>query len=91
MYAVLVATLVSFATGPALEGIASKATSPQEQASTMGSLSAVSSVMTILGPIVGSGLLAHLVTFAKTDWRVGMVFFLCAASQCFGIFALTRD
>jgi hypothetical protein len=40
-----------------------------------------------------SGLLDSnaLVTFPKTDWRVGMVFFLCAASQCFGVFALTRD
>ena len=91
MYAILIGTLVSLATGPALQGIASKAASAQEQASTMGSLSAVSSLMTILGPLVGNGLLAHVAQLPRTDWRLGITFFLCATIQSLGVFALTSD
>ena len=91
MYAVLIATLVSFATGPAIQGLASKAANPHEQASIMGSLSAISSVMTVFGPIAGAGLLGLVAPFPRTDWRVGLVFFLCAGSQCAGILAVTWD
>jgi MFS transporter, DHA1 family, tetracycline resistance protein len=90
MYAILIGTLVSFATGPVLQGMASKTAKPEEQASVLGSLSAVSSLMTVAGPIIGNGLLARVAHFSKSDWRLGITFFLCAGIQGLGIFFFRR-
>jgi DHA1 family tetracycline resistance protein-like MFS transporter len=76
MYAIIVANLLSFAVGAALNAIVSKAADPREQGLAMGSLSSLSSLMGVLAPLVGTPLLAQVSHLPPADWRVGAPFYL---------------
>jgi DHA1 family tetracycline resistance protein-like MFS transporter len=81
MYAVIVGNFISFAVGPALQGIVSNAVDPREQGVTMGALNSLNSIMFVVAPAVGTPLLAQVSHLAPDDWRVGATFFLCALLQ----------
>jgi DHA1 family tetracycline resistance protein-like MFS transporter len=76
MYVIIVANLLSFAVGAALNAIVSKAADPGEQGLAMGSLSSLSSLMGVLAPLVGTPLLAQVSHLSPADWRVGAPFYL---------------
>jgi DHA1 family tetracycline resistance protein-like MFS transporter len=81
MYAIILANLCGFATGPALQGIVSKAVDPRHQGITLGSLNSISSVMGVIAPLVGAPILAAVSGLNPTDWRVGATFFVAATTQ----------
>jgi MFS transporter, DHA1 family, tetracycline resistance protein len=81
MYAIILANLCGFATGPALQGIVSKAVDPRHQGITLGSLNSISSVMGVIAPLVGAPILAAVSGLNPTDWRVGATFFVAATAQ----------
>ena len=81
MYVIIFANVLGFAAAPALQGIVSKAVDPEKQGVTMGSLSAVGGIMTVLAPLMGTSLLAQVGHLPPGDWRVGATFFLSAALQ----------
>lgn len=81
MYCIIFANMLSFAAGPALQAIVSKAVGPQEQGLTMGSLNAINSVAIIIGPIIGTTILARVGHLPAHDWRMGSTFFLCSFLQ----------
>lgn len=89
MYAIIVGNFVSFAAGPALQGIVSNAVGPSEQGVTMGALSSINSIMFVLAPAIGTPLLAQVSQLPPSDWRVGVTFFVSAALQAVG-FVLAR-
>ncbi len=81
MYVFILCNLLAFAAGPAIQGIISKSSPPEEQGELMGSLQSITSVGIIFMPLLGTyilGLASHL---PPQDWRVGSTFFLCAAMQ----------
>ncbi|MEO7580557.1 MAG: TCR/Tet family MFS transporter [Massilia sp.] len=90
MYVFILCNLLSFAAGPALQGIISKSTGPAEQGELMGSLQSISSLGLILMPPVGAGLLGAVALLPPQDWRVGGPFFVCAAMQAVAIFTARR-
>ena len=51
MYAIILANLIGFCAGPALQGIVSKAVDPRHQGITLGSLNAISSIMSVIAPL----------------------------------------
>jgi DHA1 family tetracycline resistance protein-like MFS transporter len=81
MYVIILANLLGFTAGPALQGIVSKAVDPSRQGVTMGTLNAVSSITIVVAPLIGTSLLARVGNLSRTDWRVGVSFFLSAALQ----------
>jgi DHA1 family tetracycline resistance protein-like MFS transporter len=81
MYAVIAVNLLGFAAAPALQSIVSKAVDARKQGMTMGSLNAISGIMTVVAPLIGTSILAQVGHLPRTDWRVGSTFFLCAALQ----------
>jgi MFS transporter, DHA1 family, tetracycline resistance protein len=81
MYAIILANLVGFASGPALQGIVSKAVDSRHQGITLGSLNAISSIMSVIAPLVGAPILAAVSGLKATDWRVGATFFVAAITQ----------
>lgn len=85
MYAIIFANFASFAVAPALQGIISKAVDSTKQGMTMGSLNAISSIMIVLAPLLGTPLLAQAGQLAPPDWRVGATFFLCAVLQAIAL------
>src|SRR5437773_1270372 len=89
MYAVIVGNFISFAAGPALQGIVSNAVHPNEQGVTMGALNSINSIMFVVAPAIGTPLLAQVSHLPPSDWRVGVTFFLSALLQA-AAFVLAR-
>jgi DHA1 family tetracycline resistance protein-like MFS transporter len=78
MYLIIVANLLAFSVGAALNAIVSKAADPREQGLAMGSLSSLASLMGVAAPLLGAPLLAEVSHLPALDWRVGAPFFLSA-------------
>jgi MFS transporter, DHA1 family, tetracycline resistance protein len=90
MYAIIIANLLGFTAGPALQGIVSKSVDAHKQGVTMGSLTAISSIMGVVGPLTGAPLLAFVGHLHPRDWRVGITFFLCAFLQAIALVQAIR-
>ncbi len=90
MYAIIVGNFLSFAAGPALQGIVSNAVGPREQGVTMGALTSINSIMFVLAPLIGTPLLARVSSLPPSDWRVGATFFVSAALQAVAFWVTRR-
>jgi len=90
MYVFILCNLLAFAAGPALQGIVSKATPANEQGELMGSLQSISSLGTVVMPLLGGAILGTVSHLPPSDWRIGSTFFLCAAMQAVGIYVARR-
>ncbi|MFL6659606.1 MAG: TCR/Tet family MFS transporter [Massilia sp.] len=90
MYVFILCNLLAFAAGPALQGIISKSSPPNEQGELMGSLQSINSIGIIFMPIVGNYILGKASHLPPQDWRVGTTFFVCAAMQAVAIFVASR-
>ena len=89
-YVIIVANLLAFAVGPAMQGIVSKATDPREQGVLMGSLQSLSSLSIVVAPLVGTQLLAVVSHYPPGDWRIGAPFYLAAALSALSTFLAWR-
>ena len=90
MYAIIIANLLGFTAGPALQGIVSKSVDAHKQGVTMGSLTAISSIMGVIGPLTSAPMLAFVGHLHPRDWRAGMTFFLCAFLQAIALVQAMR-
>jgi MFS transporter, DHA1 family, tetracycline resistance protein len=90
MYAIIVGNFLSFAAGPALQGIVSNAVGPREQGVTMGALTSINSIMFVLAPLIGTPLLARVSSLPPSDWQVGATFFVSAALQAVAFWVTRR-
>jgi DHA1 family tetracycline resistance protein-like MFS transporter len=90
MYAIIVGNFVSFAAGPALQGIVSNAVGPHEQGVTMGALTSINSIMFVVAPAIGTPLLAQVSHLPPSDWRVGITFYVSALLQAIALVVARR-
>jgi len=90
MYAIIVGNFLSFAAGPALQGIVSNAVDPSEQGVTMGALNSINSIMFVVAPLIGAPLLALVSHMAPSDWRIGATFYVSAALQIVALLVARR-
>jgi DHA1 family tetracycline resistance protein-like MFS transporter len=90
MYAIIVGNFISFAAGPALQGVVSNAVGPGEQGVTMGALNSINSIMFVIAPSIGTPLLAQVSYLPPTDWRVGATFFVSAVLQAIALVLARR-
>ena len=90
MYAIIFANFLSFAAGPALQGIVSNAVEPSEQGVTMGALNSINSIMFVVAPSIGTPLLAQVSHLSPSDWRVGITFFVSAGLQVVALWLARR-
>jgi len=90
MYAIIICNFLSFAVGPALQGIVSNAVDPREQGVTMGALSSINSVMFVIAPLIGTPLLAQVSHLPPSDLRVGATFFVSAVLQAVAFWVTRR-
>lgn len=81
MYLFILCNVLAFAAGPALQGLVSKASPPEQQGEVMGSLQSIGSLGVIVTPMIGTGILSAVSHLPPADWRTGSSFFLCAAMQ----------
>jgi DHA1 family tetracycline resistance protein-like MFS transporter len=90
MYLFILCNLLSFAAGPALQSIISKASAASEQGELMGSLQSISSLGLVIMPLLGTSILGTVSHLPARDWRIGATFFLCAAMQALAILVAKR-
>jgi MFS transporter, DHA1 family, tetracycline resistance protein len=81
MYVVIAANLLGGVVAASLQGIVSNAADAKSQGQTMGAVSALSSLMAVIAPMLGAPLLGMVSHLPRSDWRVGAPFFFCAALQ----------
>ncbi len=81
MFAGILVGALGYAAGPALQSQISNASDPKSQGETMGTLSSLNSLMTLVAPLLGLGLMYAVSDAPASDWRSGAPFFLCAALQ----------
>ena len=90
MYVFILANVLAYATGPALQGIVSKSSPPEQQGEVMGSLQSIGSLGVIVTPLLGTGILSAVSHLPRDDWRIGSSFFLCAAMQAVALLLAWR-
>ena len=81
MYVVIVANVFGYMVQPGLQSLVANAVDPSRQGESMGAVSSINSVAAVLGPLMGSPLLATVSHHPHGDWRIGAPFYLCAAIQ----------
>lgn len=81
MYALILCNVLSFAAGPALQGMFSRAVDARSQGMAMGSLTALASIMSVFATLLGTALLGQVSHLAKGSALLGAPFFLAAAVQ----------
>jgi DHA1 family tetracycline resistance protein-like MFS transporter len=79
MYAFIAANLLSYAVVPTLQSVVSAAADETTQGQTMGAVAALSSLASVLGPVVGASLLGFVSHLPPNDWRMGAPFFVTSA------------
>ncbi|MCU0624927.1 MAG: MFS transporter [Gemmatimonadaceae bacterium] len=89
IYAVTILVFPLHATTPALKGIVSRTTPPDAQGVTMGALDGIYALMAVIGPLLGTNLLALVSDAPAASPQLGIVFFTCAALQA-AAFKLAR-
>jgi MFS transporter, DHA1 family, tetracycline resistance protein len=81
MYVVISINLLGFCVTPAIQSIVSNAADAKSQGQTMGAVASLSSLMAVLGPVLGAPLMGAVSHLPPSDWRVGAPFYFCAALQ----------
>ncbi len=85
MYAVIVFNVLGFAAATAMQSLISNAADARTQGQTMGAVASLNSVMAVLAPVLGSGLMYFVAELPKGDWRIGMPFYFCALLQALSL------
>ncbi|MDP1899233.1 MAG: MFS transporter [Rubrivivax sp.] len=91
MYVVIVANVLGNTVAASMNSLISSAADATQQGQTMGSVSALNSLMAVLAPMLAAPLLGVVSHLPAGDWRMGMPMFFCAALQATALlFALTH-
>lgn len=90
VYAALVVGGLGYAVGPALQSQISKAASATNQGETMGAVAALNSLMAVIAPPLGLGLMYLVADLPRTDARIGAPFFFIAVLQALSLFFALR-
>jgi DHA1 family tetracycline resistance protein-like MFS transporter len=90
MYAVLVPFTLGGLAGPATQAIITSAVGPKEQGELQGSLNSLSGVAAIIGPLLGTALLARFAPETANPRVPGAPFFAAAAISAIGLWLALR-
>ena len=67
-----------------IQSLVSNAADSRSQGQTMGSVSALNSLMAVIAPVVSAPLLGMVSHLPAGDWRIGLPFYFCAVLQLVG-------
>jgi MFS transporter, DHA1 family, tetracycline resistance protein len=90
MYAVIAFNVLGFAATASLQSLISNAADAKTQGQTMGAVASLNSVMAVLAPVLGSGLIYFVSELPRGDWRIGAPFYFCALLQVLSLFFAWR-
>jgi DHA1 family tetracycline resistance protein-like MFS transporter len=90
MYVVIALNLLTVTVAPAIQSIVSGAAKSTEQGQAMGAVGGLNSLMMVLAPLFGAGLLSLVSDLPQGDLRIGAPFFFCAALQAVALLLARR-
>jgi DHA1 family tetracycline resistance protein-like MFS transporter len=90
MYLIIALNLLGFTVTAAMQSIVSNAADASSQGQTMGSVASLTSLMAVVGPVLGAPLMGAVSHFQPGDWRIGAPFYFCAAVQLLSMLVATR-
>ncbi|WP_269633976.1 MFS transporter [Pelomonas sp. BJYL3] len=90
MFVPIVVNVLGFAAGTALQSLISNAADARTQGETMGAVSSLNSVMAVLAPVIGPGLMYLVSDVPPTNWLAGAPFYFCALLQALSLFFAWR-
>ncbi len=73
-----------------IQSLVSNAADSRSQGQTMGSVSALNSLMAVIAPVVSAPLLGMVSHLPAGDWRIGLPFYFCAVLQLAGTLVALR-
>jgi DHA1 family tetracycline resistance protein-like MFS transporter len=79
MYVLIACNLLGVVAAPAIQSLISNAADAKTQGQTMGAVGSLSSLASVVAPVIAAPLFAMVSHLPKNDWRVGTPFFFCAA------------
>ncbi|MFO0121606.1 MAG: MFS transporter [Inhella sp.] len=89
MFVIIGLNVFGYAASAAIQSIVSNSVDATRQGATMGAVASLNSLMAVLGPVIGPGLLTLVAELPRDDWRLGAPFLFCAALQALAlVFAL---
>lgn len=90
MYVVIALNLLGFTVTAAMQSIVSNAADASSQGQTMGAVASLTSLMAVVGPVLGAPLMGAVSHLPTGDWRIGAPFYFCAAVQLLSMLVATR-
>ncbi len=78
---VVVGNILGGGAAAVIQGQVSNAADPRSQGQTMGSVSALNSLMAVAAPVIGATLLGVVSHRPLGDWLIGLPFYFCAVLQ----------
>jgi DHA1 family tetracycline resistance protein-like MFS transporter len=90
MYAILPPLALAGLAGPATQAIVSRAVGPSEQGELQGSINSLGGIAAILGPLVGTNLLAHFAPETAHPRIQGAAFFAAGSFTALGLLLAVR-
>jgi DHA1 family tetracycline resistance protein-like MFS transporter len=90
MFVIIGMNIFGYAASAAIQSIVSNSVDATRQGTTMGAVASLNSLMAVLGPIIGPGLLTLVAELPRNDWRIGAPFLFCAALQAVALFFALR-
>lgn len=90
VYTMIVIGGLGYVIGPALQSQISKAASASNQGETMGAMAALNSLMAVIAPPLGLGLMYWVAELPRTDLRIGAPFFFVALLQLLSLVFASR-
>ena len=78
---VVVGNILGGGAAAVIQGQVSNAADPRSQGQTMGSVSALNSLMAVAAPVIGATLLGVVSHRPQGDWLIGLPFYFCAVLQ----------
>ena len=81
---IITGTLLGGGAAAVIQSQVSNAADPRTQGQTMGSVAALNSLMAVLAPVIGAGLLGLVSHLPPGHWLIGLPFYVCAALQLMG-------
>lgn len=78
MYVIIACNVLGFGVTAAVQSMISNAADSRTQGRTMGAVSGISSLSTVLAPMIAAPLLVMVSHLPQGDWRIGTPFYFCA-------------
>jgi DHA1 family tetracycline resistance protein-like MFS transporter len=86
MYVVIFCNLLGNTIAASMQSLISGAAEGNKQGQTMGSASALNSLMAVIAPMLAAPLLGMVSHYPAGDWRIGAPMYFCAALQALALF-----